>query len=37
MLDVVSFEGITWTGHVICSVGLAPKLNESGTPVKRYF
>ena len=37
MLDVVGFKGISWVGHVICSVGLNDKLTESREPVKRYF
>jgi len=37
MLDVVSFKRIICAGHVICSVGLIAKLNESAKSVKRYF
>jgi hypothetical protein len=35
MLDVVGFKRIGCAGHVICSVGLIDKLNESAKPVKR--
>lgn len=37
MFDAVGFEGISWTSHVICSVDLNAKLNESAKSVKRYF